>query len=149
MSERARSWLAVALIAASLGTIIAVLATGPPSPEDRANALASRLKCPICENESIAASPAQVARDSYELIEERIAEGWSDQEIVDFFVQTYGQSVLLDPPAGGSTAPLWIAPLAALAIGAVVLIGRRRVGSARELTQEERDRVAAELEARR
>lgn len=148
MSDRARSWTALAVIALSLGVVVTVLATQPPAPEDRVDALASRLKCPVCESESIADSPAQVARDSYELIAEQVAAGASDAEITDFFVATYGPSVLLDPPTGGDTAVLWIAPLAALGLGIIVIVGRR-AGRVRQISDEERARVRAELETRR
>ena len=54
--------------------VVAVLAGTAPTPENRVEQLATRLKCPVCESESIADSPAQVARDSYDLIAERVAE---------------------------------------------------------------------------
>jgi cytochrome c-type biogenesis protein CcmH len=148
MPERIRSWTAVAVIALSLGVVVAVLAGSAAAPADRVHALAVRLKCPVCDSESIADSPAQVARDSYDLIAERVADGWTDDEILDFFVATYGQSVLLDPPASGSTAVLWIAPIAALAIGGVI-VASRRSRTAREITAAERERIRDELEARR
>lgn len=148
MSERVRSITAIAVITLSLGVVIAVLASNAPTEANRVEALAARLKCPVCDSESIADSPAQVARDSYDLIAERVADGWSDQEIVDFFVATYGSSVLLDPPARGALAVLWIAPIAALAIGGVVIAGR--LGrTATGVTEEERARIRRELEARR
>lgn len=147
MSDRARSWVAIAVIAVSLGVVLLVLAGGPSTPEDRAHAIAVRLKCPVCESESIADSPAQVARDSYGLIQERVDDGWTDAEIIDFFVSTYGQSVLLDPPAGGSTIFLWLAPLAVLAVGALIVAGRR-AASPRAVSDDEKSRIQAELEAR-
>ena len=148
MSERVRSWTALAVIALSLGVVVAVLASNAPTDANRVEDLAVRLKCPVCESESIADSPSQVARDSYDLIAERVAEGWTDAEIIDFFVATYGSSVLLDPPARGATVILWIAPIAALAIGGVVLAGRL-AGGRRDVSDEERARIAAELESRR
>ena len=148
MSERIRTWTALAVIALSLGVVVTVLAGTSPTPEDRVDALAIRLKCPVCESESIADSPAQVARDSYDLIAERVADGWTDDEILDFFVATYGQSVLLDPPASGATAVLWIAPVAALAIGGLIVAGRIG-GTTRTVSDEERRRIQAELDARR
>lgn len=148
MSERVRTWTALAVIALSLGVVTAVLLDGPSTPEDRAQYLAERLKCPVCESESIADSPSQVARDSYDLITERVADGWTDDEILDFFAATYGESVLLDPPASGSTAVLWIAPIAALAIGGIVLAGRAS-RSEREVSADDRRRIEEALEARR
>lgn len=148
MSERIRTWTALTVIALSLGVVAAVLLAGPTPPDERVQYLAERLKCPVCESESIADSPAQVARDSYDLIAERVAEGWSNDEILDFFAATYGESVLLDPPASGATALLWIAPIVALAIGGVVLAGRA-ARSGREVSDEERRRIREALEDRR
>lgn len=148
MSERIRTWTALAVIALSIGVVVAVLAGTAPTPENRVEQLATRLKCPVCESESIADSPAQVARDSYDLIAERVAEGWTDDQILDFFVATYGESVLLDPPASGSTAVLWLAPIAALAIGGVIVAGRVG-GRTGEISDEARRRIQAEMEARR
>lgn len=146
MSDRARTWIAAVVIGASLATIVGILATDDPSPRDRVDALASKLRCPVCDTESIADSPSAIARDLQDLIAEQVADGWTDQEIIDFFIATYTERVLLDPPAGGRTAFLWIAPLVALAIGTVIILGRRRRSrSTRQLTPEERRRVEAAL----
>jgi cytochrome c-type biogenesis protein CcmH len=145
VSERVRTWIALAVIGASLATIVGVLATDEASPRDRANALASRLKCPVCESETIADSPTDLARDLKDLIAEQLADGWTDQEVIDFFIATYGEQVLLDPPIGGRTALLWIAPLAALGVGALVILSRRGKRSTRTLTDQERRKVEAAL----
>lgn len=147
MSERARSWAAAAVIAMSLAVIVTVLATAAPSPADRVEALASRLKCPVCESESINDSPAQLSRDLKRLIADRVTEGWTDRQITDFFVATYGAEVLLDPPAGGRTVLLWVLP-ALLAAGGLALIATRVRRATRQLTDEERRRVAAALRGR-
>lgn len=148
MSERVRSWTALAVIVLSLGVVVAVLASNTPTPQNRVEELAVRLKCPVCESESIADSPAQVARDAYDLIGERVDEGWTDDQILDFFVATYGESVLLDPPARGATVVLWLAPIAALAIGGVIVASRMSRAS-RDISEEERSKIRAELESRR
>ncbi len=147
LSDRIRTITALLVIAASLAITVVVLATGSSDSPDRVHALAERLKCPICTSESVADSPSQVARDLYELIEEQVADGWTDDEIVEFFIDTYGEQVLLDPKAGGAGAVLWIAPIAALAIGGVVIAGRHARND-REITDAEKERIAAELEKR-
>ena len=140
MSERVRNLVALAvLIASSVVTVVALASSGP-SPEDRVAHLASRLKCPVCESESIADSPADIARDLQDLIAEQVADGWTDQEIVDFFVASYGEEVLLDPPADGRSAVLWIAPLVALVAGVAVVLGRR-ARRTRDLDESEERRV--------
>lgn len=148
-SERTRNLVAVALITASLAVIAWVLASTPAADEDRVRALATRLKCPVCESESIADSPAELSRELYALIEERVDQGWSDDEIVAFFVSTYGEEVLLDPPGDARTALLWVLPLVAAGIGVALVLGRSRRAEAAALTDEERARVARALEERR
>jgi cytochrome c-type biogenesis protein CcmH len=98
------------VITLSLGLIITVLATSPASDADRVAHLASILKCPVCASESIASSPSDLARQLHVVIGERVAEGWTDDEVIAFFVSTYGDDVLLDPPGGGRTALLWVLP---------------------------------------
>ena len=146
MSDRVRTWIAVAVIGASLATIVGVLATDDPSVQDRVESLAGRLKCPVCASETIADSPSDLARDLKDLIAEQVASGWTDREVIDFFIATYGEEVLLDPPASGRTALLWIAPLAVLAAGLALILARRRRRTVRELTDEERRRVASAME---
>jgi cytochrome c-type biogenesis protein CcmH len=148
MTERTRSLLALGVIVASLAVVIVVLSSSEPTDDDRARALAARLKCPICESESIADSPTGIARDLYELIEERVADGWSDDEIVDFFVLTYGEQVRLDPPLDARTVALWLIPALAVGTGLVAILARRARPQLRPLTDDERLRVAAELKAR-
>lgn len=148
MSERARNLTAIGVIVGSLAVLVAVLIASPPSNADRVHHLATRLKCPICANESIASSPADLARELLVVIEERVDEGWTDDEIVDFFVATYGDDVLLDPPAGGRTALLWVLPLVAAAVGVAVVISRRRAGAALPLDDADRRRVQAALHDR-
>jgi cytochrome c-type biogenesis protein CcmH len=144
MSERLRNWTALAVIAASLAVIVTILSTAPPSDAHRVEALASRLKCPVCQSESINDSPAQLSRDLKQLIADRVSEGWTDAQIVDFFVATYGDEVLLDPPARGGTLLLWLLPILLAAAGIVVIVTRVR-RSSRDLTDEERRRVADAL----
>lgn len=145
MSERIRTLTALTVIAASLAVMIGLLAINSTERTDRVHALAERLQCPICTSESIADSPSQVARDLYQLIEEQVADGWTDDQVVEFFIATYGEQVLLDPKRGGTGAVLWIAPIAALAIGGAVIFGRR-ARDHRQVSDAERARIAAALE---
>jgi cytochrome c-type biogenesis protein CcmH len=101
-----------------------------PVLEERARDLSKGLRCLVCRNESIDESNASLARDLRILLRERLVAGDSDQEAVDFIVDRYGEYVLLNPPASGSTWLLWGAGplmlLAAAGLGYGYLRGRSR-----------------------
>ncbi len=144
MSERIRTITALLVIGASLCITVVVLTVGSSGATNRVHALAEQLKCPVCTSESVADSPSQVSRDLYDLIEEQVADGWTDDEVIGFFIATYGQQVLLDPKSSGAGVVLWIAPITALAVGGAVIAGRRSLND-REITDAEEQRIAAAL----
>lgn len=121
MSERTRNLLLLALIAVMAVALITLVATNP-SDVDRVDSIGETIKCPVCQGESIIHSPSQMARDMMDLVEERVAQGRSDQEIIDELLNSYSGAVLLDPPASGATLVLWIAPVLAVALGAGVIL---------------------------
>jgi cytochrome c-type biogenesis protein CcmH len=124
-----RRWGGWALAAVAAVVIVVGLLPGTAAPvgaTERAEALASNLRCPFCSGESIADAPSQIARDLEGFIVEKIEEGWTDDEIYAFFVSRYGERVRLDPPLGGWGIALWLAPLAIAAVGLVAIAGRRR-----------------------
>ncbi|HEY6635397.1 MAG TPA: cytochrome c-type biogenesis protein CcmH [Acidimicrobiia bacterium] len=125
MSERLRNLLTIGVIAV-LVVVLGVLVATAPSQIDRVDAIGGRIKCPVCQGESIANSPAPMARDMMDLVAERVAAGSSDQAIIDELLGSYSGAVLLDPPVGGVTLPLWLAPLFAVAAGVVVIVWWRR-----------------------
>jgi cytochrome c-type biogenesis protein CcmH len=91
---------------------------------DRVRTITSRLKCPVCQGESVAESPSDSAQSITALVKQQVAAGQSDQQIEQFFVQRYGDWILLDPPASGNTLLLWAVPLLAITGGAVALVSR-------------------------
>ena len=128
MSERLRRWVA-GLATATMAAVVAIgLITAPSSDASRAEAIGSRIKCPVCQGEAIADSPAELAGSMMALVEERVAQGWSDQQIIDAFVASYGEWILLDPPLAPATALLWLIPAAGVAVGLRAAMRRRRVG---------------------
>ena len=129
MSDRTKQlvWLIVPVIA--LGVLVAGLWPGDesaPDPEARAYNLSVRLKCPICAGESIAGSQTDLAKDLRTRIDDEIAAGSTDDEIIAMFVASYGEQVLLDPPSTGWGAALWAVPLGVLIIGGFAIFGLRR-----------------------
>jgi len=93
-----------------------------PVTNKRAVHLAEQLRCLVCQNQSIADSNAELAVDLRRQINEQIAQGRSDGEIVDFMVQRYGEFVLYRPPLNAVTLLLWFGPVLLFAAGLAVLI---------------------------
>ena len=86
-----------------------------PVIEQRMIALAADLRCLVCQNESLAGSPASLAEDLRQEIRDMMRQGKSDQEIVAFLTQRYGDFVLYRPPLQPKTWLLWFGPFALLA----------------------------------
>lgn len=122
-----------------------------PTMEQRARDLSQHLRCLVCQNQSIDDSDAGLARDLRLLVRERLKEGDSDSEVIDFLVKRYGEFVLLKPRFSWHTALLWAAPAAVLLAGVaglVVALRRRRAGApvtvtaAPPLSDEEKRKLA-------
>jgi cytochrome c-type biogenesis protein CcmH len=125
MPERARNVVIAGLLVIMAAILVVLVATNP-SDADRVEFIGDRIKCPVCQGESIANSPSQMARDMMALVSERVAEGQSDEAIIDELLASYSGAVLLDPPAQGSTLVLWLAPLVALGLGIGIIVWWRR-----------------------
>ncbi len=96
------------------GITMAGAGSAAQDPEARARALASDLRCVVCQNQSLLDSDADLAKDMRILIRERIDAGDSDEAIISFLVERYGDFILLQPPFKPATWILWIGPLAFL-----------------------------------
>ncbi len=99
--------------------------------EQRYEKLTHELRCLVCQNETIAASNADLAKDLRQEIYEQIQAGQSDKQIIDFMVARYGDFVLYKPPFKPETILLWLGPFLMLATGLVILfVVIRRHGGA-------------------
>lgn len=145
MPERLRHAGVAILLVALSGVVLAGLLTAPRTTPDRAHAIAARLRCPVCQSVSVADSPSETAAAMRARIRELIAEGKTDQQIIEHFQARYGPWVLLDPPPAGRTLVLWALPVAALAVGLLVIASRRRPRRPIQLTPEQQAAVEHEL----
>lgn len=96
--------------------------------DTRLRNVASTLRCPVCQSESLYDSQSSMARQMKDSIREQIEAGRSDDEIRTFFVARYGEFMLLEPRRVGLTLFIWIAPaivLAAAALGVIGMLWRR------------------------
>jgi cytochrome c-type biogenesis protein CcmH len=105
-----------------------------PKIEQRMKALTEQLRCLVCQNETLADSHADLAEDLRKQIREQMKAGKSDQEIIAFLTQRYGDFVLYKPPVKSTTYLLWFGPFVLLIAGTGVLY--RYVKRRRELIQE-------------
>ncbi|MBY0579884.1 MAG: cytochrome c-type biogenesis protein CcmH [Burkholderiales bacterium] len=92
-----------------------------PAIEKRMIDLSEDLRCLVCQNETLAASQAELALDLKQEIREMMKKGMSDKEIVAYLVNRYGDFVLYKPPVKTTTLLLWYGPFLFLAIGLIVL----------------------------
>lgn len=107
-------------------------AAANPALEKRVMALSEELRCLVCQNQTLADSHAELAIDLKNQVREKLAQGLSDKDVVDYMVQRYGDFVLYRPPVKRSTWLLWFGPFLLLAGGLGVLglkLNRRRVPS--------------------
>jgi len=116
-----------------------------PALEARAREVSKALRCVVCQNETIDESNAELARDMRLMVRHRIASGDSNQEVLNYMVERYGDFVLLKPRFTGTTLLLWFGPLIVLVLGGVMLarVLRRARPAAAPLSAEEAASLAA------
>lgn len=93
-----------------------------PALEARARAISATLRCLVCQNESIDDSNADLAREIRLIVRERLVAGDTDEQVVQYLVDRYGEYVLLRPVLAPHTLILWTAGPAVLVIGAAAII---------------------------
>lgn len=103
---------------------IAAPSAADPALEARMMLIAEELRCLVCQNETIAASHAELAMDLRAQIREQLQQGRSPQQVLDFMAQRYGDFVLYRPPLKAQTVLLWAGPFALLLLGAYALLRR-------------------------
>ena len=91
-----------------------------PAKEAQARNLMETLRCLVCQGQSIADSDAEMAGDMRALVRQRIAAGEAPSDVREWLILRYGDYVTYDPPLSPTTAPLWLAPLILLGLGALI-----------------------------
>ena len=110
--------------------------------DNEVNAIAKQLYCPVCENIPLDVCGTQACAQWRELIREKLAEGWSEDQIKDYFVLQYGDRVLAEPPRRGLNWLVYIVPPIAFLVGLFILY--RGIQSWRQMADSSEDMIESD-----
>ena len=116
-----------------------------PMQEARAQEIMKQLRCLVCQNQSIVDSDAGLAKDIRIIVRERVLLGETDEQVLIYMTERYGDWVLLKPPFDGATIILWLSPLLLLAFGLIIIKRNqkaRKVATFSPLSEEEQARLS-------
>jgi cytochrome c-type biogenesis protein CcmH len=137
--------LAVLLLVAGLALGFGGRSSGSQTPAQRADGIASRVKCPTCQGLSVSQSKTGISIAIHEEIDRQVALGRTDAEVIEYISQKYGDGLLINPPATGAGAVVWVAPIAFLIVSFVAMgLAFRRWKSASGRTVDDADLSAVE-----
>ncbi len=111
-----------------------------PAQEQMYRQIISQLRCPKCQNQSIADSDAELSEDLRFIVYQKIRRGESKQQIFSYFQQRYGDFILYDPPVSPKNYILWFMPIVVfiiIIIALVMKVGKRRVSDETEISEEQ------------
>jgi cytochrome c-type biogenesis protein CcmH len=118
-------WIALLGLTIGAAAVLAIgggaAAQGGTPTDDEVNAIAKQLYCPVCENIPLDVCPTKACAQWRETIRLKLSEGWSEQQIKDYFVEQYGARVLATPPAKGFNWLVYVLPPVVFLIGAVLV----------------------------
>ena len=123
MKQRQPLFLLLALLAviAAIWSFMILADARNETLDQRVHDVASQLKCPVCQGESVADSPATISQQMRAVIRQQLQSGKSEQEVIQYFVDRYGEQIVWSPPWQGFTLLAWLVPIALLLVGAFLL----------------------------
>ncbi len=117
------------------------LAQEPTPSDDQVNAIAKQLYCPVCENTPLDVCPTEACRQWRALIREQLADGWTEDQIKQYFVDNYGGRVLAEPPRSGLNWLIYILPPAIFLAAALILFRNLRAWTKPSSAQDTTDKA--------
>ena len=145
--------LAVVAVVAAIWSSLFLVSAKQQTLDQHVQEVGAQLKCPICQGESVADSPSLLAQQMRSVIRQQLQEGKSEQEVIQFFVNSYGEQIVWSPPWQGFTLLAWLVPIVLLLGGAVLLFFTLRDwrtltpgAAATNTTQSEEDRALANID---
>jgi cytochrome c-type biogenesis protein CcmH len=133
------AWIFLVITVLTLGWVKQVSAQAPTPSDDDVNAIARQLFCPVCENTPLDVCPTQACAQWRALIREKLSQGWTADQIKQYFVEQYGARVLAEPPQQGLNWLVYIIPPLLMLVGVYILY--RAFQSMRKPIQAEDDDV--------
>lgn len=112
--------LAITIAILFIGSI-ATKAQGKVPTDDEVNAVAKKLYCPVCPNTPLDVCETKACEDWRAQIRDELSAGWSEKQILDYFVAQYGERVLAEPQRKGFTSLVWMLPVIAVLFGVVIV----------------------------
>ena len=100
---------------------VCLMGAAPRDPEEQVREIAAQLRCPVCQNLSVGDSPSELANQMRGVIRERVQAGQTRQQIEAYFVEKYGEWVLLAPAKRGFNLLAWVLPFVGVAVGGVAV----------------------------
>ncbi len=113
---------AAALTAVVLAALQGRAAVAAQVDERVVHEVAAQLRCVVCQSLSVADSPSETANQMRQIIRERLAAGESPEQVRAYFVEKYGEWILLSPPKSGFNLLVWVVPFVGLGVGLVVVV---------------------------
>lgn len=146
-----KRWIWILVLALGLAGAQTVGNEPPPDLSPKVFEIAKKLRCPVCRGESAAESNAGVSEEMRRQIAQMLAEGKSEDEIIQYFVDRYTDWILYEPPKRGLGLVVWLAPVLGLGIFGLGLYSYLRTASQRAaalegVSEEDLARAEAELE---
>lgn len=151
MSARPAALLFLVLLAVSVVArgAVEIHDFDDPAQEARYKSLIKELRCLVCQNQNLADSNADLAKDLRQQTYEMIRRGDSDAQIIDYMVARYGDFVLYRPPLEAKTTVLWLGPFVLMVVGVAVVVlvmRRQRRKTVPAVSEEARARARALLD---
>jgi cytochrome c-type biogenesis protein CcmH len=121
--QRRPLFIALAVLAIVGAVWSFVFLQNPPQPslDQRVHDVASQLRCPVCQGESVADSPSQLSQQMRGVIRQQLQSGKSEQEVIQYFRTSYGDQIVWSPPWQGFTLLAWLVPIGLLLAGIILL----------------------------
>lgn len=118
--------IGIVILIGAVWLVTAISAAQPKTLDERTLEVAQQIQCPVCNGESVADSPSLKAAEMRAVIRQQLADGRSEQQVLDYFSQVYGNDILESPPRQGFTSLIWLMPVIMLLAGVAAVVAFAR-----------------------